>query len=212
MTQYDRDPRDHDPGGLVISALGVVLDQDRGSLPFTLVHGEPLVACAAWALGEAGVTLVDTGTPWSEMVAAGEPVVLHDPLCPLTPPGFIAECVRAADDAADDTVVVGVRPVTDTVKAVEGGYVGSTVDRDELVQVASPVILPAAVVASMDNLPASDLASLVARLRETHPVVTLEAPPTARRVAGPDDLRLLEALTGPESVGQKSAWGLRNDG
>jgi 2-C-methyl-D-erythritol 4-phosphate cytidylyltransferase len=138
------------------------------------------------------VTLVDAGTPWSSLVAAGDPLVLHDPLCPLTPPGFVAECVAASEDGA---VVVGVRPVTDTVKVVVNGYVGATVDRDALLQVASPVVLPAAVVAEFDELPTSDLAALVAALAPHVPVVTREAPPSARRVGGTDDLRLLEALT-----------------
>ncbi len=150
------------------------------------------MACAAWALGEAGVTLVDAGTQWSSLRVAEEPVVLHDPLCPLTPPDFVAACVAAASDGA---VVVAVRPVTDTIKVVEDGYVGRTLDRDGLLQVVSPVVLPPAVVAALDGLPTSDLAGLVALLAETYPVVTLEAPPSARRVSGADDLRLLEALT-----------------
>lgn len=171
----------------------MVLDQDRGSLPYALVHGEPLVACAAWALGAAGVTLVDAGTPWSSLVAAGDPLVLHDSLCPLTPPEFLAECVAATDDGA---VVVGVRPVTDTVKVVVNGYVGATLDRDALLQVASPVVLPPAVVAEFDELPTSDLVALVAALAPHVTVVTRVGPPSARRVGGTDDLRLLEALTG----------------
>jgi 2-C-methyl-D-erythritol 4-phosphate cytidylyltransferase len=172
-----------------------VLDQDRGSLPYALVHGEPLVACAAWSLGEAGVMLVDAGTQWSSLVVAQEPVVVHDPLCPLTPPAFIARCV--AECAATEAVVVGVRPVTDTVKTLEDGYVGATVDREGLLQVASPVVLPPPVVAALDGLPTSDLAALVTLLARDHDVVTLEAPPEARRVAAADDLRLLEALTPP---------------
>jgi len=43
-------------------ALGVVVEADRGSLPFALLPGESLVACAAWAMGEAGVQLVDGTT------------------------------------------------------------------------------------------------------------------------------------------------------
>ena len=43
-------------------ALGTVVDEARGSLPYLLVHGESLVACAAWALGDARVTAVDLGT------------------------------------------------------------------------------------------------------------------------------------------------------
>lgn len=168
-------------------------------MPYALVHGEPLVACAAWALGEAGVTLVDTGTAWSSLAVADDALVLHDPLCPLTPPDFIVQCIRAAEDA----VVVGVRPVTDTVKTVDGGFVGATVDRQGLLQVASPVVLPPAVVQSLDDLPTTDLAALVAVLAERYPVVTLEAPPSARRVAGEEDLRLLEALTAGEQPGPR---------
>ena len=37
------------------------VDEGRGALPYALIHGEALVACAAWALGEAGVTPVDIG-------------------------------------------------------------------------------------------------------------------------------------------------------
>ncbi len=174
-------------------SLGLVLDQDRGSLPFALVHGEPLVACAAWALGEATVTLVDAGVPWSSLVAADEPLVLHDPLCPLTPPGFLAACVSHADETG--RVVVGVRPVTDTVKVIEDGYVGATVNRDELLQVASPVVLPAAVLAELDGLATTDLAALVTLLAARFEVEPVEAPPSARRVGAVDDLRLLEAFT-----------------
>ena len=65
------------------------------SLPFALIHGEALVAAAAWALGEAGVTPIDTGTTWEALVDAEEPFVLHDALCPMTPPEFIAACVAA---------------------------------------------------------------------------------------------------------------------
>jgi 2-C-methyl-D-erythritol 4-phosphate cytidylyltransferase len=176
-----------------LPALGTVLDEDRGSLPYALIHGEALVACAAWALGEAGVTVLDTGTPWSAVVEAGEPLVLHDPLCPMTPPDFVAACVDRAVE--DDCVVVGVRPVTDTVKVASDGFVGRTVDRESLVSVAAPVVLPPSVVATLGGLPTSDLAALVAALRARYPVELVEAPPSARRVGSVDDLAVLEALT-----------------
>ena len=35
-----------------VIALGRVVDEGRGSLPFALVHGEALVTCATWALSE----------------------------------------------------------------------------------------------------------------------------------------------------------------
>ena len=170
-----------------------MVEVDRGSLPFTLLHGEALVACASWALGEAGVTQVDLGTSWEGVGEADEPFVLHDALCPMTPPAFIASCVARAVEA--DAVVVGVRPVTDTVKQVTGDVVGETVDRSTLVAVASPIVLPASVVPAMSDLSVSDFAALVDALRVDHPVELVEAPTTGRRVASEDDVRLLEALT-----------------
>jgi 2-C-methyl-D-erythritol 4-phosphate cytidylyltransferase len=175
--------------------LGTVVETDRGALPFALVHGEALVACAAWALGEAGIFVVDLGTGWDAVTDAGAPFVLHDALCPLTPPEFLAECVAHA--AGRSAVTVGVRPVTDTVKQLHDGVVGDTVDREGLLQVVSPVVLPAAVVAALDGVPTLDFAALVAALAERFPVETLEAPAAARRVADESDLRVLEALTEP---------------
>src|SRR4029077_2374783 len=123
-------------------ALGVVVEADRGSLPFALLHGEPLVACAAWAMGEAGVYLVDATTPWDAVVDIDLPLVWHDALCPMTPPDFIAACVRRAVD--EDVVVAGVHPVTDTVKEVvrgaDGPVVGPTHDRETLRRLASPLV------------------------------------------------------------------------
>lgn len=174
-------------------ALGTVVDEGRGHLPYALIHGEALVAAAAWALGESGVTPVDTGTPWSGIVVAAEPYVLHDALCPMTPPEFIASCVARAVERS--CVVVGVRPVTDTVKVVADGLVGETVDRDGLVAIASPIVLPPSVVASLDELPSLDFVALVTALRERYPVELVEAPPEARRVGSADDVRVLEALT-----------------
>ncbi len=181
-----------------MDSLGTVVDQDRGHLPYTLIHGEALVAAAAWALGEAEVTPVDTGTPWAALVEAGEPFVLHDALCPMTPPDFIADCVARAVEHA--CVVVGVRPVTDTVKVVTDGLVGDTVDRSGLVAVASPVVLPPGVVAALDGLPSADPVALVTALRERFPVELAEAPPSARRVGSEEDVRVLEALTRAESA------------
>jgi 2-C-methyl-D-erythritol 4-phosphate cytidylyltransferase len=175
--------------------LGTVVETGRGHLPFALVHGEPLVAAAAWAMGEAGVHLVDLGTGWAAIAEEELPFVLHDPLCPMTPPDFLAECVAHAERSG--AVTVGTRPVTDTVKELDGGVVGATHDRAELLQVVSPVVLPAGVVAALDGVQAADFAVLVAELATRFPVETLEAPPEARRVGDHDDLLVLEALTRP---------------
>ncbi len=180
-----------------VIALGRVLDEGRGSMPFALVHGEALVTTATWGLSEAGVLPVDARTAAAGLVDADLPLVLHDCLCPMTPPAFIADCVRRAVD--EDVVVVGVHPVTDTLKTLDGARLGATVDRDALVRVVSPLVVPAAVVASTPDLadPAGDLATWVERLRGEGPVVLVEAPPEAMRVSGPDDVRILEALTQP---------------
>lgn len=184
MDGWDDDPR---------PAVGLVLDADRGSLPYAAIHGESLVACAAWALGQAEVGHVDAVVPWAELREAGRTLVLHDSLCPMTPPEFIADCVAACEE--QDTVVVAVRPVTDTVKVIRDGVVGETVDRDGLLALASPVVIPEAVVAQLEAAPVGELTQLVAGLAQRFSVVTVEAPPAARRVASLDDVRLLEALT-----------------
>ena len=189
MTDTFYDPLADEPP----PALGIVLDRDRGSLPYALIHGEALVACAAWALGEAGVTLLDTGITWGAVRRADEPVVLHDALCPMTPADFIAACVRRALD--DDVVVVATRPVTDTIKRVADGRVGETVDREGLTSIVSPVVLPPSVVSVLSEEPGTDLAALVASLALSHRVVLAEAPASARRVTSPEEIAVLEALT-----------------
>ena len=177
-----------------------MIEVDRGSLPFTLIHGEALVACASWALDEARVTQVDLATEWSVVADTDDPFVLHDSLCPMTPPAFLAACLERARETGRP--VVGIRPVTDTVKVVADGaagqVVGETLDRDALLAVASPLVIPAAVLASLTRWPSSDLAKAVADLAAAgHAVETLEAPPEGRRVSSPDDVRLLDALTAP---------------
>jgi 2-C-methyl-D-erythritol 4-phosphate cytidylyltransferase len=179
-------------------ALGVVLDRNRGSLPYDVIHGEPLVACATWALEAAGVRILDLTTPWDAVQHDGTPLVYHDALCPMTPPAFLVACVRRA--VADDAVVAGVLPVTDTVKEVvetaAGPVVGATRDRDALLRLVSPLVLPPSVVEALDDWPSDDLVESVTRLGRRHPVVWLPAPGPARRVRGPEDLAALAALTG----------------
>lgn len=199
-------PEPYDAFDISVPAAGVVVDEGRGALPFHLIHGESLVATAAWAAGEAGIDLVDLTLAWSVLAERGDALVLHDPLCPMTPPAFLAACADGA--AVEDRVVVGVRPVTDTVKEVApaagGEVLGATVDRDGLVMVCSPVVLPPAVVADLlgdgADLPSTDFVTLVALLRERYGddrVALVEAPPEARRVASDDDIAVLQALTDP---------------
>ncbi|TQK72818.1 MULTISPECIES: 2-C-methyl-D-erythritol 4-phosphate cytidylyltransferase [unclassified Nocardioides] len=195
-------PHPYDAVDLFAPVAGIVVEEGRGALPFHLIHGESLVAAAAWAVGEAGVDLLDQTVPWAAVVEREEPLLLHDPLCPMTPPEFLRRCAERA--AVEDRVVVGVRPVTDTVKEVHGDLLGTTVDRDALVAVCSPVVLPAAVVADLlgdgGRLPTTDFTALVSTLRQRYGaerVLLVEAPPEARRIAVEADLAVLEALTDP---------------
>ena len=100
----------------------------------------------------------------------------------MTPPAFIAACLERARTTG--RVVVGVRPVTDTVKVVADGVVGETLDRDGLLAVTSPLVLPAAVLAAAGpQRPSRDLARAVADLAAAgHRVEPVAAPPEGRRV------------------------------
>jgi 2-C-methyl-D-erythritol 4-phosphate cytidylyltransferase len=178
--------------------LGWVPVEGRGSLPFALVHGESLVAAASWALGEAGIVLFDASVTFDQVRRSGRALVLHDPLCPLTPVSFLEEAVARGEETG--AVVVGFRPVTDTVKHAGDDRLGETVDRSTLRSVASPVVVPAAVLADLERLDASDFPALVATLAARTEIVWLEAPPLARRVRDEDDLADLEALSRAEGA------------
>ncbi|RLV47597.1 hypothetical protein D9V37_15650 [Nocardioides mangrovicus] len=172
--------------------LGIVPTTDRGSLPFALLHGEPLVVWASSALEDAGVDLVDFDVDWERLRDSGRPLVVHDPLCPATPAGFLAEAIRAA--VAGEVVVAGVQPVADTLKRLEGDLIAGTADRDAFVRVVSPLVLPARVLAGAASpLDLADLPALVGRLRLEHRVELLAAPAAAARVADLASLRVLES-------------------
>ena len=174
-------------------ALGWVPVDGRGSLPFALVHGESLVAAASWAVGEAGVRLIDASSTFEQVRSAGLPLLLHDPLCPLAPVDFLVQAVQTC--LSTGKVVVGSREVTDTVKTRDGDLLGATVDRARLRAVASPVVIPAAVLAGLDAVDSTDLAALVGRLSRVAEIHWLVAPAIARRITGKDDLVVLEALS-----------------
>ena len=174
-------------------AMGQVPTTGRGSMPFATLDGEPLVVLASFALEDAGAELVDFNVELTELHDRQRPLVLHDPLCPLTPIAFLREAVALA--VSEDVVVVGVQPVTDTIKTTRDGVVGETVDREGLWTLTSPVVLPASVVAGLDGWPeAEDFPGLVSTLRERYEVRFLEAPALGRRVEDESALALLEAL------------------
>lgn len=178
--------------------LGWVPVESRGSLPFALVHGESLVAAASWALGEAGIALFDASVSFDQVRRSGRALVLHDPLCPLTPVDFLHDAVARCEETG--AVVVGFRPVTDTVKRLHGDTLGETVDRTLLRAVTTPVVVPAEVLATLERLDASDFPALVAVLASRAEIEWLESPPLSRRVADVADIADLEALSRAEGA------------
>lgn len=176
-------------------AAGLVVLAGREPLAGTLLHGEPLVTHARRALAAAGIRSVEQSASWASLQELGLPVVLHDPLCPLTPAAFLNAAVEAAADPDTAHVVVGCRPVTDTIKTLTGDLVGETVDRETLLSLTSPVVLSAAAVRALDEWPQlADMAALVGSLRARLPVTFLESPALGRRVEDPSAVLLLEAF------------------
>lgn len=176
-----------------VQALGWVPLEGRGSLPFSLVHGESLIAAASWAVGEAGVQLFDASVAFALLRDSGRPLLLHDPLCPLAPADFLAAAVELCLETG--RTVVGYRPVTDTVKRRTGDQLGATVDRSGLRAVTTPVVIPAAVLATLDGVDATDFPTLVARLAGLGELAWIEAPAIAARITSPEELAVLEALS-----------------
>lgn len=176
-----------------MQALGWVPLEGRGSLPFSLVHGESLIAAASWAVGEAGVQLFDASVEFPLLRDSGRPLLLHDPLCPLAPADYLASAVELCLESG--RTVVGFRPVTDTVKLRSGDELGATVDRSTLRAVTTPVVIPAEVLATLDGVDASDFPALVARLAGYGEIAWLEAPAIAARIGSADELAVLEALS-----------------
>lgn len=181
-------------------ALGLVPDEGRGSLPFALVYGEPLIAAATFAVEAADITVVDPRTEWTAVVETDLPLLIHDPLCPLTPSSFLAEAVQAALET--DEVVVGVRPVTDTIKVDLGDRLGETVDRSSLREITSPIVVPARILAQLDALPSYDFAEIAAAFAHWG-IRELPAPPLSRRIRSADDLAVLEAAGRPSGAEQE---------
>lgn len=157
-------------------AVGVVPTDGRGSMPFALLHGEALVTIASWTLGHAGVELLDFGASWPEVVEREAPLVVHDPLCPAVTVDLV---VTAVETCLASGAVVAAVLATDTDAVV------------------SPVVLPATVVAELDEWPdLDDVPAWVASLRQRWPVTFLEAPADARRVRSEGDLVGLEDIRG----------------
>ena len=166
------------------------------------VHGQPLTAAALAALADwcdavlVGSEACAASTPLEQLCAGADRIVVHDPLCPLLTPAALRACVAAL---LPGEAVVGIRPVTDTLKSVTDGLVSSTIERDTVAVLASPVVFAADVVAALSRvLPtAGDLADpvvLVGALSEVCRLRSVTVPSAGRRISDLDDLAVLAAL------------------
>lgn len=178
--------------------MGLVVTGGPSGADDLLLEGRPLVAHARAAVAAAGLSATAPGpaSPWRDRVAG--PLVLHDAACPLLPAAALAEAVALQAAAGPGVVVVGVRPVTDTLKQVRDGVLVGTVDRDALAALASPLVVGPDL---LDDLAAAlpltgqlaDLSAVLAALPHA-PRVPLEVSSWGRRLGDREDVVLMESL------------------
>lgn len=184
--------------------LGVVVSDPVRTRGMS-VQGEPLVAVALAALsGWCDAVLVgrdgyEPSTSLEQACAGADLIVVHDPLCPLLAPADLRSCVAALRSGE---VVVGIRPVTDSLKGVVDGWLCSTVERDTMAVLASPVVFAADVVAPLARvLPTvgqlSDLVAVVGALGPLRRLRSVTVPSAGRRITDADDLAVLAAVSQP---------------
>lgn len=171
------------PGGAG-SAVGAVLD---GTGARVVEGGGSLGACLQRVLADVSLE----GRP--------QLLVVHDPRCPLVPAAFLREVVDRAT-AQPHGVTVATRPMTDTVKSVVNGVVRATVDRDRLVVVTSPLVVPVDVLVPLMDDPAlracADVEDLVLLARSAGAAVHwVPAPSLAWRVDDVSSVSVLESVT-----------------
>lgn len=185
--------------GTGISGVGALLLHERTLVvhAFEALVGVPGVAAAIVGGGEDGRPRLAPGQPWRPLATGG--LVLHDPACPLLPTDAITRCLRELTSAPPATAVIGVRPVTDTIKEVVDGTIAGTVDRAALATLAAPLVVGPDL---LDPLSAhfplagdlGDLTDVVQVLTTLGSVVPMEVPWSARRVNDESDVELLECL------------------
>ena len=86
-------------------------------------------------------------------------LVVHDPLCPLTPAAFIEQAIEESRGDGMRWWSAYARSPTRSRSTTANGS-APPIDRDDLMSVTSPVVLPATVVAALDELATDDLAGL----------------------------------------------------
>jgi 2-C-methyl-D-erythritol 4-phosphate cytidylyltransferase len=203
------------------TAVGVVPTVGRSSLSGLDLAGDPLFVHAARTLAgipgvptllvadDRGLDAASTALALADIggvevvgslgvevhlrALAGDGVVLvHDPLCPLTPANWIRSLL---DQARPGLVLAAVQQVVDTLKTTRGGVVTGTLDRTGLHILSSPIMVPAGALIDDPQLITllADPVALVELLYTRYDVELVEAPSMARRVHDQAEVELLAA-------------------
>jgi hypothetical protein len=160
-----------------VSAAGldpVVVTDDLASVRPVLGDAAPLLGIA-----DLGASVGQRGT-----------LLVHDPLCPLTPPSML---VSMSALGADGVAAVAVLAMTDTVKTTAGNVVTGTIERAAVAAVASPFVGPTELVLQAGGT-LLDLPGLVRRLRGQVRIELVAAAAQCARVSEPSELELLSSV------------------
>lgn len=126
---------------------------------------------------------------------SAELVLIHDSARPLAPLEKIQDTIDACSDA--DGAILAL-PVSDTIKAVEGGNISASLNREKLWRAQTPqvfhreVILRAHQQGKEAGLTCTDDSQLAEKLGYTIRVV--EGSPLNIKITTPDDLFIAEAI------------------
>lgn len=176
----------------------------RAGLPTVLVVGPRTLAVTEGArppAGDTGLCTVEVATSDIAVavraalsICAGDApthVLVHDPCAPLLPAAAVDDLV-ARVALAPEAVHALSRPVTDTVKIVRDGEIRETVPREGLRDLASPVVLPIALVDDLE--PCATLVELLDAVCRRAPLVTVNAPVLGKVVHDSASAIVLRAL------------------
>jgi 2-C-methyl-D-erythritol 4-phosphate cytidylyltransferase len=175
-----------------------------------------VLALPAGTRAPAGVIAVDGGAVRSDSVrralaAAGDGedaqlVLVHDAARPLVT-AALAEAVIAALVAAEGAdAAIAAAPVKDTIKRVDGGVVGETLDRRELWAVQTPQVFRRGALERALDVPAEVLAEATDDAwlieRSGGKVLVVRASDENFKITTPLDLEVAELLLARRALGR----------
>lgn len=162
--------REQDGTPLVLHALRLLAGHVRATVVLTPAAVESevrkvLVRAGDTSGGQVLVVTEESASSWWDLVGSPDVmaavvaeekliwVIVHEPVFASVPPGLLTELSTRAE-AGDHDAVIPVRPVTDTLKRVDGtGRIVATVDRDSLRALCTPQLYRACVLPGSVTLP-----------------------------------------------------------